>query len=275
LAVQALRATAGSEAKIGITVDPNRYLAYDEDGHTAADILDAEYNRMYLDPVLQGRYPIGARAHTLPPDALIRSGDMDLISAPIDFLGVNFYRAHYIRRGDWNDLRRGEVPLTGHPGFVEYLPPEVDRTVMNWLIVPDALYAQLVRLRGEAGSLPLYVTENGCAADDYVTPEGTVDDYDRISYLHGHLDAISRAIEDGIDVAGYFHWSLLDNFEWAQGYRRRFGLYYVEFDTGRRLPKRSAQFYREVARTGALPTREEALRRDPPAATEPASAAAA
>jgi beta-glucosidase len=199
---------------------------------------------------------------------------MDLISAPIDFLGVNFYRAHYIRSGDWNDLRRGEVPLMGHPGFVEYLPPEVDRTVMNWLIVPDALYRQLVRLRGEAGSLPLYITENGCAVDDYISPEGTVDDYERISYLHGHLDAVSRAIEDGIDVAGYFHWSLLDNFEWAQGYRRRFGLHYVEFDTGRRLPKRSAMFYREVVRTGALPTREEALRRDPPAAAEPAVAAA-
>jgi len=265
LALQALRATAGSDPKIGITVDPNPYLACDEDGHLAADILDAEYNRMFLDPVLQGRYPIGARAHTLPPDAVIRSGDMELISAPIDFLGVNFYRAHYIRRGDWNNLRLGEVRLAGHPGFVEYLPPEVDRSIMNWLIVPDALYGVLVRLRGEAGSLPLYVTENGIA----------VDDYERISYVQCHLDAIGRAIEDGIDVAGYFHWSLLDNFEWAQGYRRRFGLHYVEFDTGRRIPKRSAQFYREVARTGVLPTREEALRREPPATAAATSAAAA
>jgi len=275
LALQALRATTGPGAKIGITTDPNPFVAWDEEGHSAADILDAEYNRMYLDPVLQGRYPIGARAHTLPPEVVIRGGDMDLISAPLDFLGVNFYRAHYIRRGDWSNLRLGEVPLSSHPGFVEYLPPEVDRTIMNWLIVPDALYSQLVRLRGEAGSLPLYITENGCAVEDYVNPEGTVDDYERISYVHGHLEAISRAIEDGIDVAGYFHWSLLDNFEWAQGYRRRFGLHYVEFDTGRRLPKRSAHFYRHVATTGVLPTREEALRRDPPAAPEPARVAAA
>jgi beta-glucosidase len=275
LALQALRATAGSEAKIGITVDPNPYVAYDETGYAVADIMDAEYNRMYLDPVLQGRYAIGARAHTLPPDALIRTGDMDLISAPIDFLGVNFYRAHYIRSGNWDDLRHGEVPLAGHPGFVEYLRPDVDRTVMNWLIVPDALHGLLVRLRGEAGSLPLYVTENGCAVDDYVTPEGTVNDYERIAYIHAHLNAISRAIEEGIDVAGYFHWTLLDNFEWAQGYRRRFGLYYVEFDTGRRLPKRSAEFYRELARTGVLPTRDEALRRHPSAAAPPASSVAA
>ena len=218
---------------------------------------------------------VGARGHMRPPDALIRSGDMELITAPIDFFGVNFYRAHYIRSGNWDDLRHGEVPLAGHPGFVEYLRPDVDRTVMDWLIVPEALHDLLMRLRGEAGSLPLYVTENGCAADDYVTPEGTVNDYERIAYIHGHLNAISRAIDEGIDVAGYFHWTLMDNFEWAEGYRRRFGLYYVEFDTGRRLPKRSAEFYRGVARTGVLPTREEALRRHPPAAAAPASSVAA
>ena len=152
---------------------------------------------------------------------------------------------------------------------------DVDRTVMNWLIVPDALHGVLVRLRGEAGSLPLYVTENGCAVEDYVTPEGAVNDYERIAYIHGHLDAIRRAIEDGIDVAGYFHWTLLDNFEWGQGYRRRFGLHYVEFETGRRLAKRSAHFYREVARTGVLPRREDALRRDPFVAAAAASRAAA
>jgi beta-glucosidase len=220
---------------------------------------------MYLDPVLQGRYPVGARADAHPPQAVIRAGDMDLISAPLDFLGVNYYRPHYIRRGDWADLRLGEIALPGHPGFVEYLSPELDRTVMGWLVVPDALYGLLVRLRGQAGSLPLYVTENGCAADDYVTPEGTVDDYERIGYIHGHLDAISRAIEDGIDVAGYFHWSLLDNFEWAHGYRRRFGLYHVDFNSQRRIPKRSAGFYAQIIRDGQLPALADALPSGAPA----------
>ena len=263
LALQSLRA-ATADAKVGITVDPHPYLSFDETGHAAADALDAEYNRMYLDPVLQGRYPIGARADALPPDALIHDGDMELISAPLDFLGVNYYRPHYIRRGDWADLRLGEIPIAGLPGFVEYVPPELERTPMDWLVVPDALHGLLVRLRGEAGSLPLYVTENGCAADDYVTPEGTVDDYERVRFIHGHLEAIGRAIDDGIDVAGYFHWSLLDNFEWAHGYRRRFGLYHIDYDTQRRTPKRSAAFYSQIIRDGMLPDLADALPLDAP-----------
>jgi beta-glucosidase len=105
----------------------------------------------------------------------------------------------------------------------------------------------------ETGGLPLYVTENGCAADDYVNHDGVINDTERVDYLHGHLDAVLRAIKDGVDVAGYFHWSLLDNFEWAWGYRRRFGLYYVDYESQRRIPKRSAQFYAGIVRSGELP----------------------
>jgi beta-glucosidase len=111
----------------------------------------------------------------------------------------------------------------------------------------------LVRLHDESGGLPIYVTENGCAADDYLSPEGTIDDYERIEFIHSHLDATLQAIDAGVNVAGYFHWSLMDNFEWAEGYRRRFGLHYVDFASGRRIQKRSAQFYRQVALTGELP----------------------
>jgi beta-glucosidase len=127
---------------------------------------------------------------------------------------------------------------------------------MGWLVEPDGLHDTLCAIDREAPRLPLYITENGCAADDYVTPEGEVNDFERVAYLEGHLDATWRAIRDGVNVAGYFAWSLMDNFEWARGYQRRFGLYFVDFGTQRRLPKRSAAFYARVIRSGALPPTE-------------------
>jgi beta-glucosidase len=253
LALQALRVALPSRTPIGITLDPHPYHALDEDAAAAALQLDVEHNRIYIDAVLHGSYPSEARPELLPPDALIRPGDMELISAPIDFLGLNYYRPHYIRRGDWLDLRLGETPVPDQPGFVEFLPPEMPRSVMNWLVDPDALYRLLLRMRDETGGVPLYITENGCAVDDYISPEGIVDDGERIDYIHAHLDAAWRAIEDGVNLAGYFHWSLMDNFEWARGYQRRFGLYYVDFGSQRRVPKRSAAFYSKVARSGVLP----------------------
>jgi beta-glucosidase len=175
-----------------------------------------------------------------------------VICAPIDFLGLNYYSPHYVRIGDWDDLRVGETPLAGHPGAVNYLPPGAPRTVMGWLIEPDGLYDTLRALDREAPRLPIYITENGYGGDDYVTPEGNINDLERIAYLEGHLDAAWRAIQDGVNVSGYFHWSLMDNFEWARGYQRRFGLYYVDFGTQRRLPKRSAAVYAQIARTNSL-----------------------
>jgi len=251
-ALQALRAQL-PDAVIGPTMDPQPFNALDEQSKPAADALDAEYNRVYLDPVFRGTYPAALRADLRPPEILIEDGDMELISAPIDFFGVNYYRPHYLRGGDWSDLRQGEDVVAGHPGTVRYVPPEVPCTVMGWPIVPAGLRALLIRLHAESGGLPLYVTENGCAADDYLTPEGTVEDHERIAFIRGHLGAALDALDAGVNVAGYFHWSLMDNFEWAEGYRRRFGLHYVEFASGRRVAKRSAQFYRQLALTGELP----------------------
>ncbi len=241
-------------AIIGPTMDPQPFHALDEDALPAALALDAEYNRAYLDPVFSGAYPVDLRADLRPPDALIKDGDLELISAPIDFFGLNYYRPHYVRSGDPADLRLGESAIPGQPGAVLYLPPELPRTVMGWPIVPEGLRDLLIRLHQESGGLPIYVTENGCAADDYLTPEGTIEDHERIEFIHGHLEAVLQAMDAGVKVGGYFHWSLMDNFEWAEGYRRRFGLHYVEFDSGRRVPKRSAQFYRQLALTGELPT---------------------
>jgi beta-glucosidase len=238
---------------VGIALDPHPYRPLGEEAEAVAAQIDADHNRICMDPVLHGTYPAEAHPDLLPPDELIHEGDLAAISAPVDFLGVNYYRPHYIRRGDWSDLRLGESPVPDQPGFVEYLPPERPQTVMGWLVEPDGLYEILVRLHRESGGLPLHITENGCAAEDYVNPDGEIDDAERVDYIHGHLDAVLHAIEEGVYVAGYFHWSLLDNFEWAWGYRRRFGLYYVDYGSQRRLPKRSAAFYAGIVRSGELP----------------------
>ena len=259
LALEALRANLPSGTPIGPTMDPQPFIALGEAAAPVADALDAEFNRVYLDPVFQGSYPDGMRPEMRPPESLIKPGDMELISAPIDFFGLNYYRPHYVRAGDWSDLRLGESPIREYPGFVNYLAPGVARTVMGWPIVPESMRELLVRLHNESGGLPIYITENGCAADDYLTPQGTVEDQERIVYIHRHLESALAAIADGVNVAGYFHWSLMDNFEWAEGYRRRFGLYHVDFSSGARTPKRSAHFYRGVTRTGELPSLEDVL----------------
>lgn len=267
LALQALRAALPASVPVGIAVDPHPYRALGADAEAAVAQLDADHNRVCLDPVLHGSYPAEAQHDLLPPDALIRTGDMEAMSAPLDFVGVNYYRPHYIRRGDWSALRLGETPVPDQPGFVEYLSPEWPQTVMGWLVEPDGLYDVLVRLHGETGGLPLYVTENGCAAEDYVNPEGEINDAERVDYIRGHLAAVLRAIDEGVAVAGYFHWSLLDNFEWGWGYLRRFGLYYVDYGTQRRLPKRSAAFYAAIARSGQLPVPEPLVTAEVPLAS--------
>jgi beta-glucosidase len=259
LAMQAMRAALPGRVPIGISLDVHPIRPACEDALGAAVVLDAETNRIFLEPVLHGSYPAAARPELLPPAEMIRPGDMTLVSAPIDFLGLNYYSPHYVRAGDWDDLRRGESPLPGHPGFVNYIPPDLPRTNMGWLVEPNGLYDTLIALDREAPQLPIFITENGCASDDYITPEGEVNDLERIAFLKGHLDAAWRAIQDGVNLAGYFHWSLMDNFEWARGYQRRFGLYFVDFATQRRLAKRSARYYSEVVRTGMLPSSEAML----------------
>jgi beta-glucosidase len=271
LAMQAMRAALPGRIPIGIALDLHPIRPASEDAMQAAAAVDAEQNRMFLEPVLHGRYPEAARRELLPAPALIQSADMRAICAPVDFVGLNYYSPHYVRLGDWEDLRRGESPLAGHPGVVNYLPPELPRSAMGWLIEPDGLYDTLRALDREAPRMPIYITENGCAVDDYVTPEGEVNDFERVAYLEGHLDAAWRAIRDGVNLAGYFHWSLMDNFEWARGYSRRFGLYFVDFGSGMRLAKRSARFYSLVARTNAIALPEDALRERALAAPNPDS----
>ena len=253
LALAVLR-SALPGARAGITLDLHPIRALNDEAREATIVTDAEQNRIFLDPVVHGRYPDAARAHLLPPAELVHDGDMELIAAPIDFLGVNYYSPQYVRLDDGGRLGADESAIRGRPGVILCKPEQLPQTSMGWLVEPDGLYDLLRTLDAELPKdCALYVTENGCAAEDYVNPVGTVDDLERVEYLYGHLDAAWRAIRDGVNLAGYFYWSLLDNYEWAWGYQKRFGLVFVDYETQRRIPKRSSELYRQIASANALP----------------------
>jgi len=257
LAAQVLRDRQAAE--VGITFDMHPVRVFGGNGlpghlEQARLITDAAANGLYLEPVLYGRYPAHAPAALLPPDALVAEGDLDTISQPLDFLGINYYAPVYLRAGDPADLRRNEeAARCGLPGVVEYLPEWLERTTMGWLVDASALHELLLDVSKQAQGLPLFITENGRAAEDYVNPQGEVDDVERVRYLQAHLEAAARAIRDGASLAGYFVWSLLDNFEWGWGYQKRFGIVFVDFGTQRRIPKSSARFYADVVRANAVP----------------------
>jgi beta-glucosidase len=256
LATRALRSLGATE--VGITLDVHPVRVFGDSGSVALEqarlITDAAVNGLYLTPVLHGRYPEHVPAGLLPPSSLIADGDLETISQPLDFLGINYYSPVFLRAGDPADLRREENPARCQvPGVVEYLPEELERTNMGWLVDPNGLHQILVDISKQAPGLALFVTENGRAAEDYVTPEGEVNDVERVRYLHTHLEAAARAIKDGANLAGYFVWSLMDNFEWGWGYSKRFGIIFVDFGTQSRIPKASARFYSNVVRTNAIP----------------------
>jgi beta-glucosidase len=198
----------------------------------AARRADGSRNRWFLDPVLGLGYPrdmLEEYASILPR---IEDGDLETIAAPLDFLGVNYYTRNIVRAG------MGAAPVTVESDGAEH-------TDMGWEVYPDGLTDLLARLHREYELPDLYITENGAAfADD--RQNGSVSDPERISYLERHLAAVGDAIAEGVPVRGYFLWSLLDNFEWAFGYTKRFGIVYVDFETLERVPKASFAWYRDV-----------------------------
>ncbi len=198
---------------------------------------DANNNRMFLDPVLRGRYPEEVyelyRAEGLPE--LVRDGDEATIGAPLDFLGINHYHQVLVR----HDAEEGHLRARATPA-------EPTATSLRWSVRPESLRNVLVRVGRENPSLPLYVTENGASFEDYVDHSGRVVDPERIEYLSGYLQAAADAIREGVNLRGYFVWSLLDNFEWAEGYGKRFGLVFVDYHSQARIPKASAAWYRDL-----------------------------
>jgi beta-glucosidase len=257
LALQALRAELAKGAEVGITFNMTAVRPIYAEAKAVAEEIEAETNRIFLDPVITGAYPSGVvGAGLLPAPELVQDGDLDLIGAPVDFLGINYYRPNSIGWRDMKDQpRRGEERIEGHPGAVSVTPDGTVHNSMGWPIDANGLYELLISLHARAPELDIYVTENGLAAEDYVDPEGGVDDFERIAYLTEHLEASAQAIEEGVKLRGYLYWSFLDNFEWAAGYQKRFGLIFVDYGTQRRIPKASARFYSQVIRDNALPHR--------------------
>ncbi len=235
LAVQAFRGLE-STGQIGITLNltPQYPASDDADDRAAARRADGFSNRWFLDPVFRGAYPqdmlgVLAEVQAAPP---IEDDDLRVISAPLDFLGVNYYSRAIVGHGD-------QPPL-----HMEMKPPVYPVTKMDWEVYPDGLYRLLMRLHEDYGPIPLYVTENGACYEDTMV-SGRVHDQARTQYLQSHFAAALRAIEQGVPLQGYYVWSLLDNFEWAHGYERRFGIVHVDFADQKRTLKDSALWYKK------------------------------
>ncbi|GAB2945992.1 GH1 family beta-glucosidase [Micromonospora polyrhachis] len=257
LAARALRAAGAST--VGITLNPAAVRPVDPDSaadQAAVRLVDGLHNRIFLDPLLRGRYPADVLEHVarFTDLAHLRDGDEQTIAAPIDLLGVNYYSPTYV--ADRPGAAGGGGAYPGTEG-IEFPEPTGPLTEMGWMIEPDSLTALLARIARDYPGVPLMITENGAAfadklAPDTVTGDGAVPDADRIAYLDGHLRAAHAAIARGVDLRGYLVWSLLDNFEWAEGYRKRFGIVYVDYPSQRRVLKDSAHWYREVIRRNGL-----------------------
>jgi beta-glucosidase len=230
LAVPAIR--AHSRSPVAIT---NNLSPVWPQGDTAADLAaaaayDALHNRLFTDPLLGRGYPDGVPLVDGRGETVVHDGDLATIAAPLDALGVNYYNPTGVRAPQpGSPLPFDLVPLAGYP-----------TTGFGWPVVPDGLRELLVGLRDRYGDdlPPVHITENGCAYPG-------IDDPERVSYLEAHVRAVSEAIAAGVDVRGYFVWSLLDNFEWAEGYTQRFGLVHVDFETQRRTPRPSYAWYRD------------------------------
>jgi beta-glucosidase len=255
LAVQAMRnQDAGST--LGITlnlypVDPASDAEADAD---AARRVDAVSNRIFLDPLLRGRYPDDLRRDVaeISDMAFIADGDMKVINVPLDVLGVNYYTRHVVRASGQRPAGPAGASAWVGSADVQAVDRGLPKTDMGWEIDPQGLYDVLERVHREYGPIPLYITENGAAFADQPGPDGSVPDPQRVSYLDQHFRVAGRAIDDGIDLRGYFVWTLLDNFEWAWGFSKRFGLVYVDYETQRRIPKDSARWFAEVTRRNGL-----------------------
>jgi beta-glucosidase len=254
LALQSMRAERDGLA-LGIVINPSNIV---RDGSPDADDeqmrrIDAIHNRWWFDGPLRGAYPEDLLDAYGPLADAIQEGDMAHVAQPLDWIGINYYFDILVRglRADEDGTNRMQAyPTVSGTTESEMRPVHTD---MGWPITPHGFTELLTRLDRDYPNLPpLYITENGCAYDDPVV-DGRCADPRRIDYLDLHLRALRDAIDAGVDVRGYYQWSLLDNFEWAWGYDKRFGLVHVDFDTLERTPKDSARWYRDVIATNTVP----------------------
>lgn len=240
-ALLALRGLARPGWRLGTVVNAQPCVAPPaiRGAEAAALVWDAVWNRSCLDPLFRGAYPDILESSFAP---LVRDGDLAEIQQPVDFLGLNYYSPMY-QQPDPNGLfgtNFGPAPVG------------TKFTAMGWPVVPQALYQQLFDIKERYHNPPIYITENGADYQDKPGPEGRIEDPERIAFLRDHLQVCQQAIADGANLRGYFAWTLLDNFEWADGYRRHFGLVAVDRKTMARVPKASYYWYTEVIRANAV-----------------------
>jgi beta-glucosidase len=243
-AVQAIRATAHKPAHVGLALVGIPKMPASDSAEDLEAARRATFavprtlwnNAWWMDPVFLGRYPEEGLESFGASFPTPRAGDLELIAQPLDFFGVNIYHGEYVRAGDDGSPRLVTPPLGR------------DMTALGWPVTPSAMYFG-PRFFHERYGKPILVTENGLSCRDWIARDGKVHDGQRIEYLTRYLLELERAIGDGVPVDGYFHWSFIDNFEWAEGYKERFGLVYCDYATQRRTMKHSARWYAELIRT--------------------------
>jgi beta-glucosidase len=238
LATAALRAGGARQVMLTNNYSPVWPASDSPEDRTAAAAWDALQNRLFTDPVILGTYP-DLSAFGLSAEGLdfVRDGDLACISAPLDGLGVNYYMPTRVSALADAPLPFQMEPIDGYPV-----------TGFGWPVIPAGLTELLVQLRDRYGDRlpPVYITENGCSVTDEPAADGSIDDQFRIDYLDGHIRAVADAMAAGVDVRGYLTWTMMDNFEWSEGYSQRFGLVHVDFETQQRRPKSSFGWYRDV-----------------------------
>ncbi len=243
LAVRAVRATGKAE-NVGTAFSMSGIspASDTEEDRAAAERWHAFSNVWFLETVQNGRYPDAYTGGFDPERFGVQPGDKEIVKAPLDFIGVNLYTRTVVA----ND------PQDPNLGIRRMAPEDAERTDFGWEVYPESIYQIIMRIWNDY-RLPIYITENGCSYIDSPDKDGAVNDDRRVSFLERYIAQIGRAIEEGADVRGYYHWTLTDNFEWAEGYNQRFGLVYVDFPTQRRIIKRSGYWYRGLIVANRLP----------------------
>ncbi|QWT25078.1 beta-glucosidase [Subtercola sp. PAMC28395] len=263
LAIMAIREVASNDPQFSVTLNlhvvrPATDSAEDAD---AVRQIEALGNRAFTGPMLLGAYPADLFEDTkaITDWSFVFSNDLHIINQPLDVLGVNYYSTNLVRVWPGDGPKQnadGHKDVGGSPwpgaGRVEFLAQPGPYTEMGWNIEPSGLEELLLSLHGQFPGQPMMITENGAAFDD-VVEDGAIHDVDRIDYLRRHLTAAHRAVQQGVDLRGYFVWSLMDNFEWSYGYSKRFGIVRVDYDTLVRTKKDSALWYAELAASNRLP----------------------
>jgi beta-glucosidase len=245
MAVRAIRANAKSGTQVGLAENATVFVPVIESREhiEAAQRATREGNAPFLTAVMEGKYTDHYLEHEGANAPKVEAGDMEIVGSPLDFVGLNVYTPEYVRADSSSPL-----------GFkVERRQASYPHMASPWLFIgPEVIY-WAVRNVSEVWKPPaVYITENGCSADDVITADGRIEDTDRVMYLRNHLTHLHRAASEGYPIKGYFLWSLLDNYEWADGYSKRFGIHYVDFKTQTRTPKLSAEWYREVISRNAV-----------------------